>query len=340
MILAGGLSTRLYPLTKLVPKPLVPVAGVPNAAHLMRYLKAYGFDEIAINVHYLADRIVAALGDGSAFGVKLHYSHEPELLGSAGGVKKIERFFGGENFLVIGCDEVTDLRLDELLAFHAQREAIATIGLVECEEVDQYGVVVLDGRGKIVDFQEKPAKGTERSRLANTGVYVFSPAIFEHIPAAEFYDFGKQVFPSLQGAAAPFYGFDAGGAYWADIGTPNEYRRASYDVVRGVVQIPQTRPNGVDASASFGEGVRIDGPVRIGANVRVGDGASIVGPSVLDDGVRVGPGARLERTIVWEGATIGARAELRDTVVGNDASVEDEAVLDHLLVAREWGDSS
>lgn len=92
MILAGGLSTRLYPLTKLVPKPLVPVAGVPNAAHLMRYLKAYGFDEIAINVHYLADAIVAALGDGSRFGVKLYYSHEPELLGSAGAVKKSRRF--------------------------------------------------------------------------------------------------------------------------------------------------------------------------------------------------------------------------------------------------------
>ncbi|MBV9028331.1 MAG: NTP transferase domain-containing protein, partial [Candidatus Eremiobacteraeota bacterium] len=96
MILAGGLSTRLYPLTKMVPKPLVPVAGAPNAVHLLRYLKAYGFDDVAINVHYLADDIVAALGDGSQFGVKLQYSYEPELLGSAGGVKKIESFFDDE----------------------------------------------------------------------------------------------------------------------------------------------------------------------------------------------------------------------------------------------------
>ena len=87
------------------------------------------------------------------------------------------------------------MRLDELLAFHRDREAIATIGLVERDEVDQYGVVVLDDRAKIVGFQEKPARGTERSKLANTGVYVFSPEIFEHIPAGEFYDFGKQVFP-------------------------------------------------------------------------------------------------------------------------------------------------
>ena len=120
----------------------------------------------------------------------------------------------------------------------------------------------------------------------------------------------------MQAADERFYGFDARGAYWADIGTPSEYRRASYDVVSGVVRIPQTTPNGIDPSAMLGEGVRIEGPVRIGAGVRVGEGTSIVGPSVLDDGVHVEAGARLERTICWEGATIGARADLRDTIVG------------------------
>jgi len=336
MILAGGLSTRLYPLTKLVPKPLVPLAGVPNAAHLLRYLRAYGFDEIAINLHYLADAIVAALGDGSQWDVRLHYSYEPELLGSAGGVKKIEGFFGPEPFVVIGCDEVTDLRLDRLVDFHREREALATIGLVEREQVDQYGVVVLDSSGKIVEFQEKPAPGTERSKLVNTGVYVFSSKIFEHIPDDEFYDFGKQVFPALQLAGERFYGFDARGAYWADIGTPGEYRRASYDVVRGVVRIPMTKPNGIDASATIARSARIEGPVRIGAGVHVGEGVAIVGPTLLDDGVRVETGARLERSICWRGAAIGERAELRDTIVGNDYVVPAERALDNELVAIEW----
>lgn len=335
MILAGGLSTRLYPLTKQVPKPLVPVAGVPNAAHLLRYLRAYGFDEVAINVHYLADAIVAALGNGSQFGVTLHYSYEPELLGSAGGVKKVEDFFGAEPFLVIGCDEVTDLRLDRLVAFHHERGALATIGLVERNEVDQYGVVVVDELGKIVGFQEKPAKGTERSKLVNTGVYFFSAEIFDHIPPGEFYDFGKQVFPSLQAAGERFFGFDARGAYWADIGTPDEYRRASFDVVRGVVQIPQTKPNGIDASAILARDVRVEGPVRIGAGARVAEGVSIVGPSVIDDGVRIEAGARLERTICWRDSSIGAGAELRDTVVGIEYAVGSGSILRAALVARE-----
>ncbi len=335
MILAGGLSTRLYPLTKQVPKPLVPVAGVPNAVNLLHYLHAYGFNEVAINVHYLADAIVEELGDGAQFGVRLHYSHEPELLGSAGGVKKVERFFGDEPFLVIGCDEVTDMRLDRLIAFHHEREALATIGLVECEQVDQYGVVVLDERGKIVGFQEKPAKGTERSKLVNTGVYFFSPQIFQHIPSGEFYDFGKQVFPALQSAGEPFFGFDARGAYWADIGTPDEYRRASFDVLRGVIRIPQTRANDVDPSAVLASGVQVEGPVRIGAGAHVAEGVSIVGPSVIDDGVRVEAGARLERTICWRRSTIGARAALRDVIVGTEYAVVCESVLDGVLVARE-----
>ena len=334
MILAGGLSTRLYPLTKLVPKPLVPIAGVPNAAHLARYLRAYGFDEIAINLHYLADAIVAALGDGSRFGVKLHYSYEPELLGSAGAVKKMEPFFDEDLFVVIGCDEVTDLRLDRLIEFHRRRQALATIGLVEFDEVQQYGVVVTNELGKVVGFQEKPEKGTERSKLVNTGVYVFSPAIFERIPKAQFYDFGKQVFPALQQAGEPFYGFEASGAYWADIGTPGEYRRASYDVVSGVVTIPQTKPNGIDDSANVARDVRIEGPVRIGPSVQVEAGVSIVGPSILDDAVRVQAGARLERAICWRGATIGACAQLRDTIVGIDYLVERDSMLDNVLVAR------
>lgn len=335
MILAGGLSTRLYPLTKRVPKPLVPVAGAPNAAHLLRYLKAYGFDEIAMNLHYHAEAIVAALGDGSRFGVKIHYSHEPELLGSAGAVKNVQAFFGDETFLVIGCDELTDLRLNHLLDFHRASDALASIALIECDDVEQYGVVVIDERGKVAGFQEKPPRGSERSKLVNTGVYVFEPRIFEHIPGGEFYDFGKQVFPSLQAANERFYGFDARGAYWADIGTPSEYRRASYDVVSGVVRIPQTSPNGIDPSATIGNGARIEGAVRLGAGVRVGENVSIEGPCVVDDRVRIKAGARLKRAIVWQGATIGAGAELLDAIVGNDTVIPDESVLKNTLVAEE-----
>src|SRR5215469_5606679 len=120
MILAGGLSTRLYPLTKQVPKPLVPVAGVPNAVNLIEYLKSYGYDEIAINVHYLADAILETLGDGSKFGVKIEYLHEQVLMGSAGALKPMQQYFGDQTFVVVGCDDLTNLPLDQLVATHEE----------------------------------------------------------------------------------------------------------------------------------------------------------------------------------------------------------------------------
>lgn len=322
MLLAGGLSTRLYPLTKTVPKPLVPVAGVPNAIHLIKYLKAFGYDEIAINVHYLADAITAALGDGSAFGVRLEYLHETTLMGSAGALKPMQRFFGNEMFVVVGCDDLTDLPLDRLVAMHNDRRAIATIGLVEREQVDQYGVVVVDPDGRITGFQEKPEPGTERSKLVNTGIYAFSPQIFERIPADTFYDFGKQVFPELLADGLRFYGYDAGEAYWCDIGTPSEYRRASADVVNGAFRVPDTRPNGADPSARVAKSASIDRNVWIGARARIGEAVRIIGPSVIGDGTVVEDGAIVEASIVWEASTIGARARLRGAIVGKDTQID------------------
>ncbi|MEO6912425.1 MAG: NDP-sugar synthase [Candidatus Baltobacteraceae bacterium] len=335
MILAGGMSTRLYPLTKQVPKPLVPVAGEPNAVHLIRYLANCGFDEIAINVHYLAEKIVRTLGDGSEFGVRLEYLHEERLLGSAGAVQQMEAFFADEPFVVVGCDDLTDLPLNQLIGFHRKNEAIATIGLVERDAVDQYGVVVTQADGRIVGFQEKPARGTEKSKLANTGIYAFSPEIFRYIPAGAFYDFGKNVFPALQQAGAAFYGFDARGAYWCDIGTPDEYRRATFDVVNGVFAIPQTRASGIDPTAKISPSAQITGAVWIGRDVVVGDDAVIRGPSVVGNGARIGAGAVLDHSIVWENAIIGADARLDNAIVGVGYAVAGGANLDSVAVANE-----
>jgi NDP-sugar pyrophosphorylase family protein len=335
MILAGGMSTRLYPLTKQVPKPLVPVAGIPNAVHLIKYLQAHDCTEIAINVHYLADLILQTLGDGSQYGVKLTYLHEDALMGSAGSVKAMETFLSGDNFFVVGCDDLTDLPLDELMTFHQRNGAIATIGLVAREEVDQYGVVVVDEIGRITGFQEKPPKGTERSKLANTGIYAFSPEIFNHIPASRFYDFGNNVFPALQQAGEAFFGFDAGGAYWCDIGTIAEYRRASLDVVEGRFALPGGEPTGIDAGADVAPSARIEGRVLIRAGASIAEDAVVTGPSVIDGGVRVGKGARVQRSILWQGASIGEGARVRDSVVGLNYRVEPAVELAGAVVANE-----
>jgi mannose-1-phosphate guanylyltransferase len=334
MILAGGMSTRLYPLTKQVPKPIVPVVGEPISGHVMRWLSSFGYDEVAINVFYLAELVQDTFGDGNRYGVKLHYLRERELTGSAGALKQMEGWFDG-TFVVVGCDDLTDADLASLVRFHKERGALATIGLLDVDEVDQYGVVILDEHGRITGFQEKPAKGTEKSKLANTGIYVFEPAIFERIPANTFYDFGKQVFPELVADGLPFYGMELKGAYWRDIGTPEEYRRATDDVLSGRVHVRGARATGIPPGVYVPGDARIEGDVRIGDGAEIGNGALIVGPSVIGDGVRIGEGAVLERAIVWNGASIGARAVVRDTIVGERYAVADGTVLERAIVANE-----
>ena len=222
--------------------------------------------------------------------------------------------------MVIGCDDLTDMPLDRVVEFHKEKGAIATIGLVEREEVDQYGVVVTDDFGKITGFQEKPAKGTELSAFVNTGIYVFTPEIFEHIPAGTFYDFGKNVFPALQRAEAAFYGFDARGALWHDIGTLAEYRAATNDVMTGKLRIP---------------GFSVDGNVWIGPSATVAPTARVKGPSVIGARVDVGEGAQIERSIIWEGSRIGKDAVLRDSIVGMNYEVAPNATLENAIVANE-----
>jgi mannose-1-phosphate guanylyltransferase len=334
MILAGGMSTRLYPLTKEVPKPLVPVAGEPISGHVMRWLASHGYDEVAINIFYLADMVEATFGDGSGYGVKLNYLREPQLTGSAGGLKQMEGWFD-TTFVVVGCDDLTNADLTSVVRFHKERGALATIGLLEADEVDQYGVVIVDERGRITGFQEKPPKGTEKSKLANTGIYVFEPAIFDRIPANTFYDFGKQVFPELLEDGLPFYGLKLERAYWRDVGTPDEYRRANEDLLEGRVAVPGTRATGIPSSVQVPSDARIDGKVRFGERVSIGRGVQIIGPSIVGDDVTLGDGAVLDSSIVWNGARIGARAKLRDSIVGERFIVDDDAMLSGAIVANE-----
>jgi NDP-sugar pyrophosphorylase family protein len=334
MILAGGMSTRLYPLTKQVPKPLVPVVGEPISAHIMRWLHAFGYTDVAINVHYLAEQIEATFGDGSRYGVRLHYWHEERLMGSAGALKPLETFFT-ETFVVVGCDDLTDANLSALVAFHRERGALATIGLIDADEVEQYGVVVTDERGRILEFQEKPPKGTERSKLVNTGIYVFEPEIFDYIPADAFYDFGKGVFPALLEAGAGFYGMKLGAAYWRDIGTPKEYRLATEDVLSGRVRLRGARATGLPAGQRLGNDVRIEGDVRLGSNVSVGRRVRIAGPTVIGDNVRIGDDVVVERSIVWDAATLGARVQVRNSIVGIDYDVPADTSLIDRIVANE-----
>ncbi|MGD9101652.1 MAG: nucleotidyltransferase family protein, partial [Anaerolineae bacterium] len=174
LILAAGEGTRLGPLTADRPKPMLPVGGVPLIEHIVLLLKRHGINNIAINLHYKPWTIIHHLGHGRRWGVRIHYSFEEALLGSAGAAKRLEWYFD-ESFIVFYGDLYTDLNLSNLIAAHHQGGAPLTMALYAVDNPTQCGIVELDEQSRVRRFVEKPAPDQVFSQLANAGVLVVEP---------------------------------------------------------------------------------------------------------------------------------------------------------------------
>jgi len=237
MILAAGEGTRLRPLTLETPKVLLPVAGVPLIHYTLTWLRSYGIGEVCINLHHLGNRIKESLGDGSRFGVKIHYSIEESLLGTAGGVKKVEHFFD-TTFVVVYGDVLTDFNLSAMMEFHQRKKAIATLAVTRVSSPWETGIVEMKREGRIISCIEKPPKGTEMGNMANGGVYVLERQVLDFIPNQGYCDFACDVFPKLIGAHLPLYGYGLGCKdYLIDIGAIDKYLKANEDVKSGKVKM-------------------------------------------------------------------------------------------------------
>ncbi|MGE0684406.1 MAG: NDP-sugar synthase, partial [Candidatus Binatia bacterium] len=154
MILAAGLGTRLKPLTNTVPKALVPVAGRPLIEYSLLFLRSQGITEVVINLHHLGGKIREALGDGSLYGMRIFYSPEDPILETGGGIKNAQSLLDGETFMVVNCDTILDLNLQEALKFHHQKQAVATLVLRSDPDVDHYGVIQTNDQGRIRRIRE------------------------------------------------------------------------------------------------------------------------------------------------------------------------------------------
>ena len=225
MILAAGEGTRMRPLTDRMPKPMVPIAGRPLLEHTIEKLADAGVREIAINLHAHAGAIADHLGDGSRFGVRIAYSFEPRLLGTAGAVKAMGDFFAGGPFFVVYGDVLARLDFAELLRYHLDRRALATIALQRPDDVRQCGIVELDDDGWITGFVEKPESVEDEAKAwANGGVYVLEPAVLRHIGAGVEQDFGSDVFPALARTERAIAGFRTDGGC-LDVGSTGRLRQ-------------------------------------------------------------------------------------------------------------------
>ncbi len=218
MALAAGKGTRLFPLTGEIPKPMAPVVDTPIIEHIFGLLASHGIEEVHVNVHYLADALLAAYGEESRVnGMTVRLHRESELLGTAGGVKRLAQNFD-DTFVIVSGDALTDVDVGELVAFHKEKDALATIALRRVYDTSEFGVVEIDGGGNIRGFQEKPDPEEAISTLANTGIYVLEPRALDCVPEGTFFDFAKDVFPRFLENGERFVGYQ-NDFYWSDIGT-------------------------------------------------------------------------------------------------------------------------
>ena len=232
MLLAAGEGTRLRPLTLEMPKVLLPIGGQPLIEYQLSWLKHHGIQEVAINLYHLGNKVKDFLGDGSHFGVKIFYSTEEKLLGTAGGVKRMEHLFHN-TFAVVYADVLTNFNLSAMIKFHQEKKAVATLVIFEAPNPTEVGVVEMSPEGRILSFVEKPkAANLELQSLANGGVYVLEKEVLQYIPTQGFSDFAYDIFPKLLELSLPIYGYALKSQdYLIDIGTIEKYNQANKDVL-------------------------------------------------------------------------------------------------------------
>jgi mannose-1-phosphate guanylyltransferase len=320
MVLAAGLGTRLRPLTYEITKPMVPVLDRPVMAHILDLLDRHGFDETIANLHYFPDSI------REHFGERLAYRYEPELLGTAGGVRACADFFGDDSFLVISGDALTDIDLTALAARHREAGGIATLAVKKVPDTREFGVVLHDREGRITGFQEKPRPDEALSDLGNCGIYVFRPEIFDYFPERPFVDWAQDVFPALLAHDVPFYIHEIN-EYWNDVGSLGELRQGTFDALRGELRLEiegEVLAPGVTVAGGRGlpADAEVEGPVWIGRDVEIGAGVRLIGPVVFGDGATIGDRAQLRETIVFPGTTVAPESILIGAISGHAGILE------------------
>lgn len=331
VVMAGGEGSRLRPLTVGRPKPMVPVINKSVMGHILDLLKSHGVTEIIVTVRYLGTAIQDFFEDGRSLGLQITYAVEDIPLGTAGSVKNAAAYLD-ETFLVLSGDALTDIDLTRVVEVHKASGALATLALTRVPNPLEFGVIITDDSGRITQFQEKPSWGEIISDTVNTGIYVLEPEVLDYIPFNTNFDFATDVFPAMLAAGLPMNGYVADG-YWCDVGSLDEYRRATADMLYGRVKLAEPIGRHIGGGIWAGEDVEIApsaqlyGPIYLGNGVKIKGDVTIYGPSVIRDYTIIDAYTRIERSILWRNNYVGENCELRGTIVTRQCSIKSKAVV-------------
>lgn len=312
IIIAGGLGTRLRPLTYSRPKPLVPVANRPFLEYQVALLRKHGIDDIVLATNYMADQIEAHFGDGSQFGVRMRMALEEIPLGTGGAIRNAASFFEGESVVVFNGDVLTDFDLGAIIKFHRARKSIATITLTPIPRPHPFGIITTDGDGRVSGWHE-PTEAEKKavasgkgpvqtgSDQINAGFYILEPECLDRIPLGSPSSIERDIFPLLLNEKAAVFAVAPGG-YWMDVGRPEQLLVATRAAATGAVgtDIPV---NCVGTGTKVAVTATLDPTTVIGSNCSIGENSVLTGCIILND-VKIGSGVRLNHVVVGDAAII------------------------------------
>ena len=308
ILLVGGFGTRLMPLTRNTPKPMLTVAGIPVTEHQLMMAKAAGITQIVLATSYLSEVFTPYFGDGSRWGMSIKYAVEKEPLGTGGAIANAAQVLDpNESIVILNGDVLSSHDLTEQIRQHEAHDADVTLHLTQVEDARAFGCVPTDAQGRVTAFLEKMDKPV--TNQINAGCYVFHPRVLASIPLQTVVSVERETFPQLVQSGAKIYGY-LENAYWLDIGTPKALLKASTDIVLR------------------------NGPGLVMPEAVVDSSALITGGSCIGRGSTVGAGTRINGSIVEAGAVIGRDVDIENSFVATGAIIDDGAKIGSTFVTK------
>ena len=306
ILLVGGFGTRLMPLTKNTPKPMLTVAGLPVTEHQIAMAKAAGITEIVLATSYLSEIFTPYFGDGSKWGISIKYAVEEEPLGTGGAIRNAAQLLSSnESIVILNGDVLSSHNLSEQIRQHEAHDADVTLHLTEVEDARAFGCVPTDSNGRVTAFLEKMDNPV--TNQINAGCYVFNPRVLSTIPLNTVVSVERETFPQLVANNAAVYGY-VENAYWLDIGTPRALLKASHDIVTRTGQSLVMPGAKVDPTAVLSGGSCVGHNCVVEADVRI-EG------SIIEAGATIESGAVITNSFVAAGAHVDKGAQISSSFV-------------------------
>ena len=328
LFLAGGMGTRLKPLTDDIPKSMVPIMNKPLLERSMENLIRYGIRDIVLSLGYKSDYIQNYFGDGHKLGLNIEYVFESSPLGTGGAIRNSRQLYN-DTFVVMNADILCDINIAELIGYHSSKSADVTIAVTKVSNPSDYGMIETDENGYASAFTEKPEPEKVTTNYINAGIYVFEPHILDEIPSGEVVSIERDTFPSLLAKSMKIAVYK-GGSYWIDIGTPEKYLKAHEDIMSGkclLAGVDFGNLNIVKSGESFIDGTaKINGPVFIGHDVQIGAHTTIGPYAVIGDNANILHDGSITGSILWDHVRIGSYGAVDGSVVTSDCHVKRRSV--------------